>query len=136
MTLPKHLWQVRVYYEDTDHGGVVYHANYLKYMDRARTEMLRAAGIELDTLEKSEGLLFAVTRVSIRYNQPARFNDLLAVESTIVEIKGVRIGFHQSIRNNFLNLAEADIEIACMNRHGSPARIPGQVTKKIQALKE
>lgn len=131
MTGAKHIWEVRVYYEDTDHGGVVYHANYLKYMERARTEMLRSAGIELDILEQQEGILFAVTRLSIQYSRPAGFNDLLAVESSIREVAGVRITFRQRILNRQQKLVEADVVVACINHHGKPVRIPGCVLEQL-----
>jgi len=72
-------WPVRVYYEDTDAGGVVYHAQYLKYMERARTEWLRAAGVEQDALLAEQGVVFAVTRIDLRYLRPARFNEALMV---------------------------------------------------------
>jgi acyl-CoA thioester hydrolase len=132
MTWLTHTWPIRVYYEDTDHGGVVYYANYLKFMERARTEMLRDAGIELDELEEDKGLLFAVTSVSIRFGRPARFNDLLEVESRIVHARGARIRFHQFVRNRKGMLVEAHVEVACMNRKGRPTRIPGDIMKKIQ----
>ena len=72
-------WPIRVYYEDTDSGGVVYYANYLKFMERARTEWLRSLGFEQDSLRDQEGVLFAVSRVSLDLRQPARFNDPLRV---------------------------------------------------------
>ncbi|MEJ1469461.1 MAG: YbgC/FadM family acyl-CoA thioesterase, partial [Candidatus Sedimenticola sp. (ex Thyasira tokunagai)] len=73
------IWPVRVYYEDTDSGGVVYYANYLKFMERARTEWLRQLGFEQDELLEKEGILFAVRRVAVDYLRPARFNDELLV---------------------------------------------------------
>ncbi|MGB5569099.1 MAG: YbgC/FadM family acyl-CoA thioesterase, partial [Sedimenticolaceae bacterium] len=79
-------WPVRVYYEDTDAGGVVYYANYLKYLERARTEWLRYLGFGQDTLMRDAGILFAVRRVEIDYLLPARFDDALLVELEIEEI--------------------------------------------------
>ena len=85
------VWPVRVYYEDTDAGGVVFYANYLKFMERARTEWLRAAGVEQDALLAETGLLFVVVEVNVRYHKPARFNDLLDV--TVVPVDRGRSRF-------------------------------------------
>ena len=85
------VWPVRVYYEDTDSGGVVYYANYLKFMERARTEWLRARGFEQDVLLGEHRLMFAVRSLSVDYHRPARFNDLLAVLSRLPEAQGLGI---------------------------------------------
>jgi acyl-CoA thioester hydrolase len=120
---------VRVYYEDTDHGGVVYYANYLRFMERARTEFLRGGGIELDEIEAREGVLFAVTEANVRYHAPARFNDLLSVESTLTQARGARLAFRQLVwrSSDHALLTEADIQLACMDRHGKVQRIPASV---------
>lgn len=91
------VWPVRVYYEDTDAGGVVYYANYLKFMERARTEWLRALGIEQDILASREGILFVVHKADIEFRAAARFNDLLRVESRISKLGRVRITFEQRV---------------------------------------
>jgi acyl-CoA thioester hydrolase len=88
---------VRVYYEDTDAGGVVYYANYLKFMERARTEWLRARGYEQDDLIKNQGVVFAVRSISVEYKKPARFNELLQIGVDIVETKRASITFKQLI---------------------------------------
>ena len=121
---------IRVYYEDTDHGGVVYYANYLKFMERARSEFLRAAGLELDVIDREFGVLFAVTEAHIRYPAPARFNDMLIVESSIIKMRGARIIFSQRIlrQNNRKLLTEAEIHLACIKRDGSVSRIPSEIT--------
>lgn len=90
-------WPIRVYYEDTDSGGVVYYANYLKYMERARTEYLREQGFEQDELVSKENVIFAVRSVNIEYLKPARFNDMLMVSAKIIELKKTRMLFEQSI---------------------------------------
>lgn len=89
---------VRVYYEDTDSGGVVYYANYLKFMERARTEYLRACGFEQDTILREYGILFAVRSMQVEYLRPARFNDLLDVSAELAECRGARIDFVQQVR--------------------------------------
>lgn len=91
------VWPVRVYYEDTDSGGVVYHSNYLNYMERARTELLRANGIEQHELKQEEGLIFAVRSASIEFIQPARFNESLEVVTEIREKSRISITFDQTI---------------------------------------
>jgi len=120
---------VRIYYEDTDHGGVVYHANYLKYMERARTEFLRTLGIELDELQRDHGVLFAVTEAHVRFRAPARYNDLLRVESALVQLGGASIAFRQQIirEKDERLLIDADIALACIGGHGRVRRIPKAV---------
>ena len=90
-------WPVRVYYEDTDHGGVVYYANYLRFMERCRTEMLRAKGLEQDQLINDLDLLFAVRRAEVDYLAAAKFNDKLLVSAQIQQSSKVKINFKQSI---------------------------------------
>lgn len=128
-------WPVRVYYEDTDHGGVVYYANYLKFMERARSEFLRSAGLELDTIEAEFGVMFAVRQANISYHAPARFNEMLSVESALVEMRGARIAFKQQIcrQSDGLLLTEGDIQLACISRDGSVSRIPKAVTERLQS---
>lgn len=91
------LWPVRIYYEDTDSGGVVYYANYLKYMERARTEWLRSLGFEQDVLHQDQGIIFAVHSINIEYKNPARFNDLLQVGAKLIERGGASLTFQQDI---------------------------------------
>ncbi len=93
-------WPVRVYYEDTDAGGVVYYANYLKFMERARSEWLRALGVDQEVLATRDGVLFVVHKAEIEYRAPARFNDLLEVRSRISHLRRVRITFEQQIFND------------------------------------
>ena len=129
MTAFTHSFPVRVYYEDTDHGGVVYYANYLKFMERARTELLRDRGIELDELEDAEGVMFAVTEAHVFYRSPALFNDALDVESRLTALKVARLAFRQTILRNGDTLVEADIHLACIDRDGKPKRIPSSVSE-------
>ena len=91
------LWPVRVYYEDTDAGGVVYYANYLKYMERARTEWLRSLGFEQDRLAREQGVMFAVRSAQIEYLRPARFNDLLHLISRISHLGRASLTFEQRV---------------------------------------
>ena len=92
-----HSWPVRVYYEDTDAGGVVYYANYLKFMERARTEWLRVLGYEQDRLREEMGALFVVHAAAVKFHRPARFNDSLSVESRVADAGRVRVIFEQDV---------------------------------------
>jgi acyl-CoA thioester hydrolase len=112
-------WPVRVYYEDTDAGGVVYHAQYLMFLERARTEWLRAAGLEQDTLASEHGIVFAVTRADLRFRAPARFNDLIKVTARAVSHGRVRIAFEQAVYKASSPrepLLTARVEVACVNQ--------------------
>lgn len=102
------VWPVRVYYEDTDAGGVVYYANYLKFMERARTEWLRTRGLEQDVLIKEQDLVFAVRSLSIDYIRPARLDDLLQVRVTVSKLRRASIVFEQTI-NRVHNSESEDI---------------------------
>lgn len=132
MSTHAHIWPVRVYYEDTDHGGVVYYANYLRFMERARTEFLRSEGIELDRLEQRESVLFSVTEAKIRYLKPARFNDSLEVQSRLLEARGARLTFVQCVLREHVLLVEAEIKLACTDRAGRPRRIPVAVLQNMK----
>ncbi len=121
-------WPVRVYYEDTDLGGVVYYANYLKFMERARTELLRQLGVEQDELLAKKNLLFVITEAALRYRKPARFNDLLCVTVELHERRGSSMRFRQQVyRDQTCQelLCEGDIRAACLEAGSfKPRRIP------------
>ena len=121
---------VRVYYEDTDAGGIVYYANYLKFFERARTEWLRALGVDQDLL-LSQNVAFVVTQVLMDNKKPARFNDLLTVTSQISTLKRASIVFIQTISNATGELiCQATITVACVAVQGMKARaIPADVTE-------
>lgn len=109
-------WRVRVYYEDTDAGGVVFYANYLRYMERARTEWLRQLGFEHETLNNDHGLLFAVKEVSIMYKKPARLDEELTIFSRVLTHRGASIIFKQLINNQQQELlTEAEVKVVCLN---------------------
>lgn len=112
------IWPVRVYYEDTDNGGVVYYANYLKYMERARTEWLRALGVEQDDLIKEYDLIFAVRSAQVEFRKPARFNQLLNVSAAIAKPGKASIIFEQKITpagDGNVVLCEGQIKIASLS---------------------
>ena len=117
-TVTGFLWPVRVYYEDTDSGGVVYYANYLKFMERARTEWLRHLGFAQDELAARENVIFAVRRAEVDYLRPARFNDALEIRSTIVERGRASLTFEQQITkpaNKGELLCSGRIRVACID---------------------
>lgn len=125
-------WPVRVYYEDTDAGGVVYYANYLRFMERARTEWLRAMGFEQDLL-RDQGILFAVKRVNIDYHRPARFNQQLDVLSTITHMGRVSITFQQQVMHELSCLTEAEIKVVCLDaQQFRPRAIPDSIREGLQ----
>jgi acyl-CoA thioester hydrolase len=125
-------WPVRVYYEDTDIGGVVYHANYVKYLERARTEWLRALGFEQTALAAVHGVVFVVRSISLDYLKPARFDDMLEVTVELRETGASRIAMQQLIRRGAEALVAAQVEVACVNTSSfRPVRIPGPIIAKI-----
>lgn len=132
-----YVWQTRVYYEDTDAGGVVYYANYLKFMERARTEWLRALGVEQDSVAKELNVLFAVRSVAIDYKKPARFNDALSVSVVPHTLKPASISFKQVINQegdetNIFTTSE--VNVVCLNADDfMPNRIPKKLFKIIQS---
>ena len=133
--MTKHFsWPVRVYYEDTDAGGVVFYANYLRFMERARTEWLRHLGFEQDALVERDGVLFVVSRTEVDYRQPARFNDLLNVTVELVRTGGASLRFRQEVRRR------SDGQVCCSGlvdavcvRAGTwrPSRIPSHLLAEI-----
>jgi len=108
-------WPVRVYYEDTDAGGVVFYANYLKFYERARTEMLRAMGFEQDELMTGKSVIFVVRSVQVDYLKPARFNDMLNVSASLSKVRSASLTFEQTISRNDERLNTANIRIACLD---------------------
>jgi len=136
-----YVWQARVYYEDTDAGGVVYYANYLKFMERARTEWLRDMGVEQDSLAKEWNVLFAVRSVNIEYKKPARFNDALGVTVVPHALKPASISFKQDINHvkekegdEDSLLTTSEVNVVCLSAEDfSPTPIPKPLFKIIQS---
>ena len=108
-------WPVRVYWEDTDAGGVVYYANYLKFMERARSEWLRARGFEQDVLRDEAGIVFVVRRVEIDYLSPARFNDQLDVSVALHDVRRASLRVLQELMHGATRLAKAEVTLACVD---------------------
>lgn len=126
------VWPIRVYYEDTDSGGVVYYANYLKFMERARTEWLRAKGYEQDVLREHDGLIFAVRAVQLDFFKPARFNDALEASVMVTVCRGASIDFQQEVRRDGNVLCSALVKIACLASDSlQPRRLPAIMIEEL-----
>ena len=115
MSLKTFYWPVRVYYEDTDAGGVVFYANYLKFFERARTEMLRALGFEQDDLIAKNCIIFAVRSIEVDYLRPALFNEQILVSAEVVLAKKVSVTFEQAITRGDDVLCKSTVRIACLD---------------------
>lgn len=121
-----HLWPVRVYYEDVDLAGIVYYANYLKYIERARSEMVRKAGIDQAAM-RAAGRVFAVARLEADYLRPARYDDALVVATVLAEVGRARFAVDQRVTRGDEVLFRARVLIVCMDLAGRPRRLPAEV---------
>jgi acyl-CoA thioester hydrolase len=119
-----HRFAIRVYYEDTDSGGIVYHSNYLKFAERARTEWLRDLGVQQRQWREETGLGFAVTRCEIDFRRSARLDDVLDVATRVLEVGGASLVAEQVIRREADEVARLRLVVACVDGHGRPARLP------------
>ncbi|GAB5510341.1 MAG: tol-pal system-associated acyl-CoA thioesterase [Hyphomicrobiales bacterium] len=129
-----HTIEVRVYYEDTDLAGIVYHANYLKFMERARTDYLRDHGIDQSVMAAgAEGAYFAVRSMDIGFIAPARFDDLLRVETMPVSASGARGVMDQRVMRGDEVLCTARVTVACISTNGRPTRFPAKVRQMFQS---
>ena len=126
---------IRIYFEDTDSGGVVYHSNYLKFMERARTEWLSALGIDQRHLKQDKHIMFVVHRIDIQYKLPARFNDNLIVKSEFKDIGSSKIEFRQMIYRENEMLIDASVDVACIDSEKfKPVRIPPTIKQAMESL--
>ncbi|MDP5085342.1 MAG: tol-pal system-associated acyl-CoA thioesterase [Yoonia sp.] len=123
-----HKFPIRVYYEDTDLAGIVYYANYLKFIERARSEWVRELGIDQVQM-KAEGLVFAVRRVEADYFLPAKYDDELVVETTMAQGSGVRLIVRQDVKRADQTLFTALVTIICMTEDGVVARLPAAIRR-------
>ncbi|TGN44190.1 tol-pal system-associated acyl-CoA thioesterase [Paracoccus liaowanqingii] len=119
-----HELTLRVYYEDTDLAGIVYYANYLKFIERARSEWVRALGIDQQAMHRDSGHVFAVRRVEADYLRPARFDDVLRVVTDLAQASPARLIVDQQVRRDDQLLFAARVTIACVDRQGRPVRLP------------
>jgi tol-pal system-associated acyl-CoA thioesterase len=123
---------LRVYYQDTDAGGVVFHAQYLAFMERARTELLNAAGLDLACMASRRRVLFMVHEISVRYHLPARLNELLSVSAEVVKIGRASLVFRQRVERGAELLVEADVTLALVDSDRmKPARMPAELEQAL-----
>ncbi len=132
----KHKTDFRIYYEDTDAGGVVYYANYLKFAERARTEMLREAGIHQAELAEREDCFFVVRRAELDLRSPARLDDIVTVMSETTALKGASIRMRQLLYREETLLAQISVTIACVTSEMQPRRIPETVRPSLLAAQD
>lgn len=128
-------WPIRVYYESTDAGGVVYHAEYLKFFERARTEWLRSLGFEQAKLRTDDGVLFVVRNMRIKYVRPAKFDELLQVKSRLVELGRSRFVFEQRLLRGEEPLTQATVEVVCVaDATFKPTTLPTHISQKFESV--
>ena len=128
-------WSVRIYFEDTDSGGVVYHSNYLKFMERARTEWLRSLNLNQADLKKKDKIMFVVAKVYIDYKKAAQFNDALDIETSVDNIGASKVDLTQNIMKNSELYTSAKISIACIHSETfKPQRIPKLIKQQMETL--
>jgi acyl-CoA thioester hydrolase len=127
-----HILPVRIYYEDTDLSGIVYHANYLRYMERGRSEFFRAAGItRLAQLEQPEPTAWTLRKVELEYLKPARLDDLIEVHTRATALSGARLNAEQNIFCKGVQLTRGHVEAAIITMNGKPRRIPQDIRDKL-----
>ena len=133
-----HMLPIRIYYEDTDAGGIVYHANYLRFAERGRTEMLRLLGVTQKILFAETGLAFAVYKADLSYMKPAKLDDVVLVETALLELSGASMKVRQTMWRGTEGgenekLVQFDGQIVCMNTQGKAARIPALLRNAMAA---
>lgn len=135
----EHILPMRVYYEDTDAAGIVYYANYLKFAERARTEMIRCLGVEHGPLMAEAGVAFAVRSCAAEYRQPARLDDEVAVRTRLNAVGGASLRVTQRVMHvddegNEIELVELKVRLACIDREQRPARMPAELRSAVAAF--
>ena len=128
-------WPIRVYYEDTDAGGIVFYANYLKFFERARTEWLRACGVDQRGLAEHSGILFVVSETAVQYRAPARLDDMLTIASRIERLGRASVEFVQEARRGDVVLAAGTIRVGCV-AHATlrPVALPQSVSDALRRV--
>ena len=133
----EHRLGVRIYFEDTDAGGIVYHANYLRYAERARSEALRSLGVPHAEMVDVHDRMFVVHRAEIDYERPARLDDLITVATRVRQIAAARVALDQTIRRDAITLVRIRLQLACVDRaSGRPARLPAEMRAALVRMHE
>ena len=132
-----HLLAVRIYYEDTDFSGLVYHANYLRFFERGRSDFLRLAGIHhAELLAGAEPLAFAVNKITVAFLKPARIDDALMVNTTFENMRGPRIFIAQKLVRGGETLVTADVQVCCISLTGRPRKPPALLLERLKPFLE
>jgi acyl-CoA thioester hydrolase len=126
-----HQFRTRVYYEDTDLAGIVYYANYLKFIERARTEWVASLGVDQMALRASHGIVFAVRRVEADFLRPAKFGDDLVVETALQQMGGARLVLEQAVLRGGERLFVAVVTLVCLTEDGHAARLPAELRARL-----
>ncbi|WP_439119391.1 tol-pal system-associated acyl-CoA thioesterase [Marivita sp.] len=126
-----HELPIRVYYEDTDMGGIVYYANYLRYIERARSDWVRSLGVDQNAMREKDGVVFVVRRVEADYLKPAKFDDELLVRTVVKAVTGVRLIMSQEVIRGDDLLFQAEVTVVCVGEGGAPARLPANIRRRI-----
>lgn len=129
-----HVLPLRVYYEDTDAAGIVYYANWLRFLERGRTEMLRLLGQEHSALRAEKGVNWVVRRCSIDYLKPARLDDILEIRTSCGELRGASLDMVQEAHCGGAVLVRAEVLVACMGESGRPVRLPTRIRQSLQTV--
>ena len=127
----QHEFPVRVYYEDTDMAGIVYHANYLKFIERARSEWVKGMGIDQNALREHESVVFVIRRIEADFRASARFDDELVVQTRVQSVSGVRLVLHQEVQRAGEALFTAEVTLVSMTLDGQPTRLPQELRRKV-----
>lgn len=131
-----HSLPVRVYYEDTDLAGIVYYANYLRFIERGRSEWLRTLGVDQAAMKAEDGHVFAVRRIEADYLRPARFDDLLHVETRLAALTAGRVVMDQTVRRDGTALFSARVTVACLDGAGRPVRLPQPLVRVLSPFRD
>ncbi|WP_439109630.1 tol-pal system-associated acyl-CoA thioesterase [Lentibacter sp.] len=126
-----HSIPVRVYYEDTDMAGIVYYANYLRYIERGRSEWVRDVGLDQNVMKERDGVVFAVRRLEADYLGSAKLDDALVVETQVKSVSGVRMVMEQSVKRGEDLLFHALVTVVCMSLGGQPTRLPANIRQMV-----
>ena len=126
-----HKFPIRVYYEDTDLAGIVYYANYMKFIERGRSEWVRELGVDQAAMKRDDGVVFAVRRVEADYHAPAKYDDELIVTTAVETLTGARLVVRQTVERDDNVLFEALVTLVAIGESGAPARLPAVFRRKI-----
>ncbi|AUC54103.1 MAG: tol-pal system-associated acyl-CoA thioesterase [Sagittula sp.] len=126
-----HIYPIRVYYEDTDMAGIVYHANYLKYIERARSDWVREQGLDQNAMREKDGIVFVVRRIEADYLATAKFDDRLEVRTFVRSITGVRLVMAQEVLRGEVPVFRAEVTAVCVTSDGHPVRLPAALRLKV-----